>query len=51
MGSEEDKRKLTDEDKFAKLELKIQDLIDTLVAFMKASDVTRKPKRRKESTK
>lgn len=51
MGSKEDERKLTDEEKLAKLELKIQDLTDTLVAFMKASVVKRKPKRRKESTK
>ncbi|XP_026399975.1 uncharacterized protein LOC113295860 [Papaver somniferum] len=36
MGSEDDKNlKLSDEDKFAKLELKIQDLADTLVAFVK----------------
>ncbi|KAI3870383.1 hypothetical protein MKW92_047827, partial [Papaver armeniacum] len=51
MGSKEDERKLTEEDKFYKLELKIQDLTDTLVAFMKESVVKRNPKRSKESTK
>ncbi|KAI3845938.1 hypothetical protein MKX03_013623, partial [Papaver bracteatum] len=50
MGSKENKRKLTDEDKLAKLELKIQYLTYTLAAFMKESVVKRKPMRRKERT-
>ncbi|KAI3940548.1 hypothetical protein MKW92_012654, partial [Papaver armeniacum] len=51
MGSEEDERKMTNEDKLARLEIKIQEFTYTLDAFMKASTVNRKPKRRKESAK
>ncbi|KAI3910336.1 hypothetical protein MKW92_033059, partial [Papaver armeniacum] len=44
MGSEDGKNpKLADEDKFAKLELQIQDLAVTLAAFMKTSVINSKP--------
>ncbi|KAI3893426.1 hypothetical protein MKX03_020270, partial [Papaver bracteatum] len=50
MGSEDDKGpKLTYANKFTKLELHIQELTNTLAAFMKESTAKSKPKKKNEA--